>query len=1055
MRYLQFLAAFVALILATACVHSEVDDRPLVSAGSNGQLQVVGRITQYADCDVATRSKKDGDEPKVTSMSLALFPIQNGTIGNCAYYEYKEGGSIVFIVDRHDDVFKNYADGTAFAMYIFANMQGATDFPRTAEAGAGKSLDYFKSFAHTVSVDVENVPENGFPMMGSIGDNVSANDRDGKILILKPAKTDANVDGLPLVDGQPTDNLEIPLKSVYAKFSFTISSKPDQEIVGNKAPRFDLIGYTVHNVPTTVDGDSSTNSDTAVMENTTDNVISGKYAQGATTATFDFYLPERYLSPNKTIDEVLPAKLKKGTYGTDVDADQNGYRDEDEKYHQRFKNKLVDGKAATYITIKGKYTDHQGHVYDVNYNIYLGGNNTTDFNVIRNTHYNNTVTIRGIANSDDQALNGDGIAIDWRVDVERSSPLVINFRRETLLDAHYEVRPLRLRLVGESITTGTSATVEILNADGTTTDIPAWIRMEKSGDTNAHITSGVSKGKRKYFTTDLVTETLKDGTTLSFTELTEENSTLWIYVDENTDTKSRAAIVRITYNDANGSTAKDFKIVQNGLYQVVGADSGNTYYIEQYEEYLYNYDAEEDYGQTEWTGMQWGLPNVQLSNEHRSFTNNTNNSSWNNYVNSNTLPTYDFYIEKHDGDFAADAGATMVHSYAGQHFTEDIVKKSKNGVSNLTMDQQARGAVEYCYNRNKRNSDGSITKILWYLPSADELEDFIVPAYNSFKEFQDNFYWTSQPAYIRNVYYYEDGSNTFPFIVYDDNPEYARATKVVAKGNDVYEYALSGLNEKTNIIDSSTGKILDLTLSGEINFGYFYLMYRWKSGTADETFGQDKFGGVVNGTQYKGEAFNEKKNGNSTNVRYHVHLGHLYDMTQEGYHLRTKSNRVRCVRADLSTNNQQMVLVYTVSTIPATSLDTSGNTMYVMRNTNSNYRNTYLTTSGNNVAASSSAAGTDNYVVIEGNKIKSVAKQQYFDGYNGNVSFNNNGTSYTISNSGSNFTISYNYYNQWNNSTTYYLKQTSNTSVSMSSGTSGNRTWDFYEVKKEYQVVVE
>ena len=294
--------------------------------------------------------------------------------------------------------------------------------------------------------------------------------------------------------------------------------------------------------------------------------------------------------------------------------------------------------------------------------------------------------------------------------------------------------------------------------------------------------------------------------------------------------------------------------------------------------------------------MPWGLPNVQLSNEHRSFTNSRGNTSWDNYVNNNILPTYDFYIEKHDGDFAAEAGATMVHSYAGQHFTEDIVKKSKNGVSNLTMDQQASGAVEYCYNRNKRNSDGSITKILWYLPSADELEDFIVPAYSSFEEFQDNYYWTSQPAYIRNVYYYEDGSNTFPFIVYDDNPEYARATKVVAKGNDTYEYALSGLNEETNIIDSSTGKILDFTGSGEINFGYFYMMYRWKSGTADETFGGTGFGGVVNGTQYKGEEFDEKLNGGKTGNRYHVHLGHLYDMTQEGYHHRTKSNRVRCVR---------------------------------------------------------------------------------------------------------------------------------------------------------------
>lgn len=1044
MRYLQFLAAFVALILATACVHSEVDDRPLVSAGSNGQLQVVGRITQYADCDVATRSKKDGDEPKVTSMGLALFPIQNGTIGNCVYYEYKEGGSIVFVVDRHDDIFKD-ADGTAFAMYIFANMQGATDFPRTAEAGAGKSLDDFKKCAHAVSVDVENVPENGFPMMGSIGDNVSANDRDGKTLILKPSTSASNPDGLPMINGTATDNLEIPLKSLYAKFSFTISSKPDQEIVGNKAPRFDLTGYTVHNVPTTVDGDSSTNDDKAVMENTTDNVISGKYAQGATVATFDFYLPERYLSPSKALEDVLPNELKSNkTYDEVVDKDRDGYRDEDEKYHQRFKNKLPgDDQKATYITIEGKYTDHQGHVYDVNYNIYLGGNNTTDFNVIRNTHYNNTVTIRGIANSNDQALNTGGIAIDWRVDVERSSPLVINFRRETLLDAHYEVRPLRLRLVGESIPTGTSATVEILNANGTTTDIPAWIRMEKSGNTNAHITSGVSAGKRKYFTTDLVSETLKDGTTLSFTNLSRENSTLWIYVDENTDTKSRAAIVRITYNDANGSTAKDFKIVQNGLYQVVGAYSGNTYYIEQYEEYLYNYDAEEYYGQTEWTGMQWGLNNVQLSKEHNSFHINENNTEWNDYVQKTDLLKYDFYITKYDS-FVDENIA--IHGFAGQHFTSEIFENSNGNVKELTMAEQPDGAVEYCYNRNKRDANGKVVKVEWYLPSADELEDFIVPAYSSFKEFQDNYYWTSQPAYIRNAFYYQyrhgssryDGEieDAYAFVSYEDNTKYARATKVVALGGDQYAFALSGLKktpDQTHTMDDNCISQNAQLLDGSY-FNVMYAWYRWNTGTEEVTWTND-------------DHFNPIKDYNSYGSRIHVHNGHLYDMTQEGYHLRTKSNRVRCVRKNADPdNNYEMEVVYSVSKDPATTLDKTGNTMYVMKNT---AYNTYLITSGNSVSASSSAVSRNNYVVIVGDKIMSVAKDRYFNGTTSSVSFSGNGVSYTISDN-SPFTISYNYYNYYNYYT-YYLVQTGTEDVTMSRSNTNNRNWEFYEVKKQYQ----
>ena len=1032
MRFTHILVVFVALVVATACSYNDIDEVHSKPEHASQYLQVVGRVAQYSDCNVATRSKKEGDESKITSMGLALFPIENDTIGNCLYYDFELGGSIVFVVDRHDDVFKNYTD-TLFAMYIFANMQDAEGFPLTSEAGVGKSLDFFTKCASAANANVEDVPANGFPMMGSMGNNTQ--DANGITLILKPTQTDANVDGLPLVNGSPTDNLEIPLKSMYAKFTFTISVKPDQEIVGNKAPRFDLISYKVNNIAATVDANSETNNDSVVIVSS-GSIGMGTYAQGATTAKFDFYLPERYLTPD-TLAEAYGYPL--GTNSATV----NGYSnipDENKKYAQRFKNKLVGDKAATYVTITGKFTDHQGHVYDVDYNIYLGSDNYGNFDIIRNTHYNNSITIRGISVSDDQADNDEGISIDWRVDVTRTTPLVIGLRREALLDAHFEVRPLRLRLVGEDIPTGTSATVTILNENGTEIDIPNWIRLEASGSTSDHITTdGSSKGKRKYFTADLVTNTLAGGTSVTVNSLTRDNQTVWIYVDENTDTKSRAAIVRVSYAGVN----TDYEIVQHGLFKVTGADSGRDYYIEQYEEYLYNYDTEDSYGQTKQEGMPWGLPNKQLSKEHRSFTNSRGNSTWDNYVNNNTLPTYDFYIEKHDGDFAAEAGATMVHSYAGQHFTEDIVKKSNNGVSNLTMDQQANGAVEYCYNRNKRNSDGSITKILWYLPSADELEDFIVPAYSSFEEFQDNYYWTSQPAYIRNVYYYEDGSNTFPFIVFDDNPEYARATKVVAKGNDTYEYALSGLNDEPDpYVDFSgytDGK-------KEENFGYFYMMYRWKSGTDDETFGQDGFGGTANGKQYKGEEFNEKLNGSTTGIRYHVHLGHLYDMLQEGYHHRTQNNRVRCVRADLTTNNQQMVLVYTVSDTPATTLDTSGNTMYVMKNTN---YSTYLTTSGTYVAASNADLSFDNYVVIEGNKIKSVARNQYFYGSYESVSFNNNGTDYTISNSnsGSNFTISA-YYGY------YYLKQTNNSSVKMMYyNDDGYNKWQFYEVKKEYKVV--
>lgn len=1043
MRFTHILVVFVALVVATACSYNDIDEVHSKPGHASQYLQVVGRVTQYSDCDVATRSKKEGDEPKVTSMGLALFPIEDGTIGNCLYYDFELGGSIVFIVDRHDTVFNNYKD-KQFAMYIFANMQDAADFPKTPEAGKGKSLDYFTKCAAAANANVEDVPANGFPMMGSLGNNVGAVDADGGELILKPTQTDANVDGLPLINRSPTDNLEIPLKSMYAKFSFTISVNPDQEIVGNKAPRFDLVSYEVHNIAKTVDSNSSTNSDTDVIV-TSGAVSMGNYAQGATTATFEFYLPERYLTPSKSIDEVLPDSLKSANNA-----------DEREKYQQRYKNKLVDfevdGKAATYVTINGKYTDHQENAYDVSYNIYLGGNNYDDFNIIRNTHYDNSVTIRGISASDDQSVNEGGISIDWRVNVKRSTPLVINLRREGLLDAHFEVRPLRLRLVGENIPTGTSATVEILNQDGTANDIPGWIRLEASGSSSDHITTGVSAGKRKYFTTDLVTNTLAANTSITVSNLTKDNQALWIYVDENTDTKSRAAIVRVSYAGVN----TDYEIVQHGLFEVTSTDGQRKYYIEQYEEYLYNYDTEDHYGQTKQEGIPWGLDGVQLSNEHNSFYIDENNEDWNNYVASNQLLKYDFYIAKYDA-FVRD-GVT-VHGFAGQHFTQEIFEATKNNfdvdekVNVLTMADQPKGAVEYCYNRNKRDANGNVVKVEWYLPSADELEDFIVPAYASFKEFQDNYYWTSQPAYIRDAFYYQYAtgrdkqssvSDAYAFVAYEDNKQYARATKVVAKGNNVFEYALSGLNKIPTDAHIDSGCENELLLDNAY-FTNMYAWYRWNGDTSPETWTKDTH-------------FNEKMNGDETGNRYHVHVGHTFDKMyqknengEHGYRSRTESHRVRCARRDWNPDNDyEMEIVYTVSTTAATSIDKSGNTKYVIRN--ATYPATSLITSGTNVAASSSALDINNYVVIEGNKIKSVAKNenQYFNGNDGNVSFNNSGTSYTINKSSSGFTISCR--TGFIITTTYYLKQTDNGSVSMMSGNNGNNNWQFYEVTKEYVV---
>lgn len=947
-RIATYIAVFVAMILAAACTMNEFFEPTFPSESDDNVITIRPRISHFADCNVSTRSAKEGDEAKVTSMAMALFPIEGDQIQPCVYYQYNDDGNMLFVLDRNRPPFTDAEENEPykdkeFVMYVIANMQG-TGIPEKSgyvneagkvavyqsdgsvvvggdfddQCGAGWTVAQFVEKSHSVEDGscFEKIHENGLPMIGSLGDRSSAYG-DNNTFVFHPDKVaDVNENGLPTVNGTPTDNLEIPMRSLYAKFTFTISVDSEQEIIGNPAPRFDLSSYQVVNAAKTVFLERSLNEDNGetgyadVASSEIHNVATeGLYAQGATKATFSLYVPERTFDP-----AVIPLDTYVYDFGENG-GECEGYSnipDEMKKYAQRFKPELAEGLNATHVEINGTFTDHQKHIFNVTYKIYLGADNYGNFDIIRNTHYNNFITIKGIDNSDDESANydpdnpGDAIApisIDHRVSVERTTPLVVGLRRETLLDAHIEVRPLRLHLSGgDQITNPTSATVTLMKARDTDPDLSTWIGMEMSGSSGDHIVEPgkPADGKRKYFTTDLISS-LSGNTSLEVNDLGyNANQTVWLYVDENTTTTSRSAILRIQYDyedPVTGETAApmDYVITQHGLYKVTNGD--RTYYIENFEEYLYNYDVEDVYGQIKEEGMPWGLNGVQLSNEYRSFTIDEENTEWKDYLNKGDFPKYDFYIEKHDG-FANDNGALMVRSFAGQDFTREIYTKSQgksSSVDKLTMAQQAKGAVEYCYNRNKRNSDGSIAKVQWYLPSADELEDIMINGYSSFKEFQDNYYWTSQPAYIRNVFYYEydhsywDKKMTiYAFTVYDDNPEYARATKVVSLGNDDFDYAKSGLNETPDpYVDYS---------NGNINFGYYYMMYKWKRtvdilGRGNYTYERyyskpDIFNG--------GEEYDYKFNSATSQGRYHAHLGHLLDMKQEGYQHRSENNRVRC-----------------------------------------------------------------------------------------------------------------------------------------------------------------
>ena len=124
-----------------------------------------------------------------------------------------------------------------------------------------------------------------------------------------------------------------------------------------------------------------------------------------------------------------------------------------------------------------------------------------------------------------------------------------------------------------------------------------------------------------------------------------------------------------------------------------------------------------------------------------------------------------------------------------------------------------------------------------------------------------------------------------------------------------------------------------------------------------------------------------------------------------------------------------------------TNIDTSGNTMYMLQN--ASYTSTYMTAVGTTLAANTSQ-NYYNLFTIEGSKIYSIAREAYLTGTNGTISFDT-GTNYTISTSGNNVRIYYTTSNWWNQQTYYYVRQTNNTSIGISTNTS-NRNWNLLPV---------
>ena len=138
----------------------------------------------------------------------------------------------------------------------------------------------------------------------------------------------------------------------------------------------------------------------------------------------------------------------------------------------------------------------------------------------------------------------------------------------------------------------------------------------------------------------------------------------------------------------------------------------------------------------------------------------------------------------------------------------------------------------------------------------------------------------------------------------------------------------------------------------------------------------------------------------------------------------------------------------TIGNNSTTSLDKTGNTLYVFKNRS--YASTYLTAANENNLAANTSQNYYNLFTVSDNKIVSVARNEQLKSSNSNnsyITFDTTGTDYTFAVPNTNYVrISYTY-NSGRNTYTNYIRESSQGTVQSSTSTNNNRSdWQVYTV---------
>lgn len=332
------------LLLIISCAllsvfHSCVIDGPSETCGKGNELVFVACPTTFESSSVNTKA--------LTEEQLAGDEFENG-INTLTFLLFDSDGKCT----ANEDILK---DGVTTYPIVPDPSTGQYSYTMITQQSGTVTACYVANWDVSGINELDELNEALLTFTGEIGVDIP----DAGMPML----------GMMEVDLSSPGTVEISLKRLLAKVDLTVS-------VGLENASIDLSSGYICNVPTKMYLTEEANS--AVIYTETDFIEVQDLQITPTTVTNDesteytisLYLPEYLPSSASTKQTSKPSDPNKPAY-------------------------------PIFVTIEGMMHHPEYASAPVKYNIYIGGNNKSDFQILRNTYYNNVLKINGVENAID------------------------------------------------------------------------------------------------------------------------------------------------------------------------------------------------------------------------------------------------------------------------------------------------------------------------------------------------------------------------------------------------------------------------------------------------------------------------------------------------------------------------------------------------------------------------------------------------------------------------------------------------------------------------------